>query len=52
MMHIPTKDIRNFEYISFATQLQKGQTPTNRYDVHKWLFVPNTYTGYRIFLER
>lgn len=50
MMHIPTKDIRDFEDIRFATHLQEAQTPNKRYDVHKWLFVPNTYSEYRYIL--
>lgn len=49
-MHIPAKDIRSFKDIGFSTQLEAARTPTERYDVQKWLFVPNTYTEYRYIL--
>ncbi|WP_312644124.1 DUF1643 domain-containing protein [Hydrogenoanaerobacterium sp.] len=50
MSHIPIKDIRTFGDITFATQLRETEKSTNRYDVQKWIFVPNTYTEYRYIL--
>lgn len=31
-------------------KLQEAKTPTIRYEVHKWIFVPNTHTEYRYIL--
>ena len=48
MAHIPTQDTRCLGDISFHTALDAANRPTDDYDVAKWLFVPNTYTEYRI----
>ena len=45
MAHIPTVDIRQLGDISFDRQLALAQQPNRDYDVDRWLFVPNTYTG-------
>ena len=50
MGHTPTIDTRTLTDWAFETELERANTPSNEYDVKKWLFVPNHYTEFRYIL--
>ena len=50
MMHIPKGETTQVEVLSFHDALAAANTPSDRYDIHKWLYAPNFYSEYRYIL--
>ncbi len=49
-MHIPTCQTSDLELVHFQPALEEANRPNDRYDVDKWLYVPNFYSEYRYIL--
>ena len=50
MAHIPSGDTAALELLTFADALKAANTPSNEYDIEKWLYAPNFYSEYRYIL--
>lgn len=50
MMHIPMGTTTQLELVTFEQALKAADTPTNEYDIQKWLYAPNFYSEYRYIL--
>ena len=50
MMHIPKGDTALLELVTFAQALEAANTPSDAYDIEKWLYAPNFYSEYRYIL--
>ena len=48
-MHIP-KGTAQLELVTFEQALAAANTPSDAYDVEKWLYAPNFYSEYRYIL--
>ena len=49
-MHIPKGSTAQLELVTFQQALEAAQTPSDAYDVSKWLYAPNFYSEYRYIL--
>ncbi len=49
-MHIPKSDTLALELVSFQQALEAANTPSEDYDIEKWLYAPNFYSEYRYIL--
>ena len=49
-MHIPKGNTAQLELVTFRQALEAANTPTDSYDVNKWLYAPNFYSEYRYIL--
>ena len=49
-MHIPSGDTTEIEVLSFADALRSADTPSEDYDIQKWIYAPNFYSEYRYIL--
>ena len=49
-MHIPKGNTAQLELVTFRQALEAAHTPTDSYDVNKWLYAPNFYSEYRYIL--
>ena len=49
-MHIPSVTTDQLELVTFQQALQAANTPSNAYDIEKWLYAPNFYSEYRYIL--
>ena len=49
-MHIPSADTTEVEVLSFAEALRSADTPSEEYDIGKWIYAPNSYSEYRYIL--
>ena len=50
-MHIPSIDnTAEIELLTFADALEAANTPSEEYDISKWLYAPNFYSEYRYIL--
>ena len=49
-MHIPSGTTLQLELVTFAQALQAADTPSEEYDVKKWIYAPNFYSEYRYIL--
>lgn len=49
-MHIPQSTTAELELVTFRQALEAAQTPSNNYDISKWLYAPNFYSEYRYIL--
>ena len=49
-MHIPKGSTAQLELVTFQKALEAAQTPSDAYDVSKWLYAPNFYSEYRYIL--
>lgn len=49
-MHIPNGTTAQVELLTFAEALQAANTPSEQYDINKWLYAPNFYSEYRYIL--
>lgn len=49
-MHIPASDTTDIAVLSFADALRSADTPSEEYDVGKWIYAPNFYSEYRYIL--
>ena len=49
-MHIPKGTTAELELVTFEEALTAANTPTEAYDIEKWLYAPNFYSEYRYIL--
>ena len=49
-MHIPKGTTAELELVTFQEALAAANTPTDAYDIQKWLYAPNFYSEYRYIL--
>jgi hypothetical protein len=49
-MHIPTVTTDQLELVTFEAALAAANTPSDSYDIEKWLYAPNFYSEYRYIL--
>ena len=49
-MHIPKGNTAQLELVTFRQALEAANTPTDSYDVERWLYAPNFYSEYRYIL--
>ena len=49
-MHIPKGSTAQLELVSFEQALKAANTPSEEYDIEKWLYAPNFYSEYRYIL--
>ena len=49
-MHIPNGTTAELELLTFEDALKAAQTPSDSYDIEKWLYAPNFYSEYRYIL--
>ena len=49
-MHIPKGNTAQLELVTFQQALQAANTPSETYDIKKWLYAPNFYSEYRYLL--
>ena len=49
-MHIPSVTTDKLELVTFARALEAANTPSEEYDIGKWLYAPNFYSEYRYIL--
>ena len=49
-MHIPSVTTDQLELVTFARALKAANTPSEEYDIGKWLYAPNFYSEYRYIL--
>jgi len=49
-MHIPSVATTELELVTFRQALEAANSPSDEYDIHKWLYAPNFYSEYRYIL--
>ena len=49
-MHIPSGTTKDIQLLTFADALAAANTPSQEYDIGKWLYAPNFYSEYRYIL--
>ncbi len=49
-MHIPSVTTDKLELVTFQQALEAANTPSDAYDIQKWLYAPNFYSEYRYIL--
>ena len=49
-MHIPTVTTDQLQLVTFQQALAAANTPSDAYDIDKWLYAPNFYSEYRYIL--
>lgn len=49
-MHIPSSATTELELVTFQQALEAANTPSDEYDIGKWLYAPNFYSEYRYIL--
>ena len=49
-MHIPSVTTDKLELVTFQQALKAANTPSDTYDIGKWLYAPNFYSEYRYIL--
>ena len=49
-MHVPKGDTASLELVTFQEALAAANTPSEAYDIEKWLYAPNFYSEYRYIL--
>ena len=49
-MHIPQSTTDQLELVTFRQALEAANTPSDEYDIEKWLYAPNFYSEYRYIL--
>ena len=49
-MHIPKGNTAQIDLVTFQEALVAANTPTEAYDIEKWLYAPNFYSEYRYIL--
>lgn len=50
MPHIPKGTTTELELLTFREALKSANTPSDEYDIGKWLYAPNFYSEYRYIL--
>jgi len=49
-MHIPSGTTDRLALLTFREALEAANTPSEEYDIRKWLYAPNFYSEYRYIL--
>ena len=49
-MHIPNGTTQELELVTFDQALTAANTPSEDYDIGKWIYAPNFYSDYRYIL--
>ena len=49
-MHVPKGTTLDLELVTFRQALEAANTPSQDYDIAKWLYAPNFYSEYRYIL--
>ena len=49
-MHIPSGSTSELQLVTFRQALEAANTPTDAYDIEKWIYAPNFYSEYRYIL--
>ena len=49
-MHIPKGTTAELQLVTFQEALAAANTPTDAYDIDRWLYAPNFYSEYRYIL--
>lgn len=49
-MHIPKGNTAQIDLVTFQEALVAANTPTEAYDIEKWMYAPNFYSEYRYIL--
>ena len=49
-MHIPKGTTQELELVTFRQALEAANSPSEEYDIEKWLYAPNFYSEYRYIL--
>ena len=49
-MHIPSVTTDKLKLVTFQQALEAANTPSQDYDIEKWLYAPNFYSEYRYIL--
>ena len=49
-MHIPSVTTDQLKLVTFDEALLAANTPSQHYDIEKWLYAPNFYSEYRYIL--
>ena len=49
-MHIPKGTTDMLELVTFRQALEAADTPSEEYDIRKWIYAPNFYSEYRYIL--
>ena len=50
MAHIPSVTTDKMELVTFRQALEAANTPSEEYDIQRWLYAPNFYSEYRYIL--
>ena len=50
MGHIPSGTTAQLELLTFRKALEAANTPSDEYNIEKWLYAPNFYSEYRYIL--
>ena len=50
MAHVPTVATTQLKLLTFRQALEAANTPSEEYDIQKWLYAPNFYSEYRYLL--
>ena len=50
MAHIPSGTTAEVEVLTFREALEAANTPSEEYNIEKWLYAPNFYSEYRYIL--
>ena len=50
MAHIPSGTTAELELLTFQDALKAANTPSEAYNIEKWLYAPNFYSEYRYIL--
>ncbi len=49
-MHIPESETTKIPVLSFEEALRSADTPSEEYDIHRWIYAPSFYSEYRYIL--
>ncbi len=50
MAHVPSVATKELKLLTFQEALAAANTPSDEYDIEKWLYAPNFYSEYRYIL--
>ena len=50
MAHIPSGTTAQLDLVTFRQALASANTPSDSYDIQKWIYAPNFYSEYRYIL--
>ena len=50
MAHIPSGTTQELKLVTFRQALEAADTPSDEYDIKKWIYAPNFYSEYRYIL--